>query len=405
MKLNIQKKTNSTKKREFENILKVNRSLYSFEFSKKFKNQNYKYIIPKYLKKEIDNKNFKIEKHWEKIKEINIHSIENIICVICLSKNEEIQLGYILRCNHVFCLSCIINNFIKYKNDCPICHEKIFLLDMKKINIFFRNVDEGDKLDFYLMKKYKDNSKIDFVKRQNFNNFLRKINYVNNTVYQNSIFNDINFFLQYADDNSMDLYLKEFIEFFLLKKLEIFQKEFKNKQYNLIKNLEKTKKHKNPKLEYFYQISSGHNIFIDPIQFKYLFLNKKNDLNKLESEIYDINIKGLMKKSMTFKNNSDLKSLNHVGNLNNFVIVYIDLKKCISEKLFNQYILEIKENENNLIKNEIHNYDNNLTNDYYYDDEYENFEEEILQYVQMEKNVIKRPSKYKFSVSKTKVKN
>ena len=401
------KKNNMIKKTtEFENILQVNKYIQSRHTSKKFNGKNYKFQIPTYLNKKINNQNFNLEKDWEKIKEINISSIENIICVICLNKNEEMKLGHVLRCHHFFCLSCIINNFIKYKKECPICHEKFILMDLKKVNIFLRDIQKNDKLDFYLMKKYKNNSKIGFIKKKTFNNFLKKINFVSKVVYENSVFNDIRIFLEFADKNIFDFYLKEFIEFFFMKKLQIFHKGLKNNQFNLIEPLTQSKTKKIPILEYFYQITSGHNIFLDPLQFKYLLLNKQNDIKKLDSVMENIKILDLEKKSLNFKQNKKLQSLSHVGNLNNFVIIKIDLKNFICENLFNQYILEIEKNELVQIENKDNrNYQLNDLEYYHHgyesDKIFSNFEREILQYDKMEKKVL-RNGKKNFSGSKTK---
>ena len=301
-------------------------------------NNDYKfYFTPNYIQK-IAQKKIDINLDWKYIREIRVRSLEQITCSICLSHNNEILLPRVLKCNHVYCLPCILTHFIDLRMDCPVCGSKICLIELKKIRINSLNIILGDKISFYLMKKNFRRKKISFFQKIIKNNFLNNRDCVSNDKFVNGLMQELETFESDERINDYDDIVKKSTEFYLLKKIETSQ----NKIDDTLLDKRKRKKAKienEDKYIFFYQHILGYKVFLDFLDFKFLVVEYKS-IDKLPTTLENKLITNIEKMNKKKKNLEFNNYFSHIDQNSIFYILHIDMKSLLSPENYKNYLIQ-----------------------------------------------------------------
>lgn len=168
-------------------------------FSKRLKKDHFFYFSEKYYEF-LEQRKLDLNKDWIFIREVSYLSLEAICCPICMCDSDELILPRILKCHHIYCLPCIVTQFVDVKEYCPVCSERISIQDFKSVQIKTFEPRIGDTLDMVLMQKHPNTFKVNFYKEDaKKKNFLKKIKKMNDKKYKKLLMRD----LQIVTENKM----------------------------------------------------------------------------------------------------------------------------------------------------------------------------------------------------------
>lgn len=213
----------------------------------------------------LQSKAVRLDKDWEYIKWIHLRALEPLTCVICLSTNTEMASPVMLRCQHVFCMPCVIRQCMDCPAACSICKKSICWKEMKPVAVEVSELKTNILQDFALMKKNVNTREI-FEEASGA--VVTEIRALEQTVFERQVFKQINDLLCAAEQLEIDQYVAQVCEYIQLKSISNFKntpKEF-DKHTKRCCALEKHSK----KFVHYYQLRGKHNVFMHPIEFENL---------------------------------------------------------------------------------------------------------------------------------------
>lgn len=213
----------------------------------------------------LGEKAVRLDKDWEYIKWIELRTVEPLTCVICLSSSAEMVMPTLLRCQHVFCMPCVVRQCLESPADCSVCKKKMCWKEMRPAAIESVELAANAPAEFVLMKK---NVNTREVFQEGSEARILEVRAIEQSAFERRLFAQLDGLLRAAEQLEVDAYVARVCEFIHLKAIGSFRntpQEF-HKHTKRCCALEKHAK----KFCFYYQLGSRHNVFVHPVEFESL---------------------------------------------------------------------------------------------------------------------------------------
>jgi len=217
---------------------------------------------------------------WEKLIQLIYITTNMINCPICLNDHYDLKLPKITKCGHIFCWPCIVKHLSFQKPKCPLCDEIVLLDDLRTVIIVhFPVIGVGENVKFKFKKRRKTENIVynaeDFTEEEEFMR-IQKIYYEGIKEIKEGEKKALYDYLRDLQ-NENDEETKPFAEKCLimtnqaLEALEEKAFEWAPKPRKASKEASFNATHSHEEdFFFFYQEASGLNIFLHPIDNKFM---------------------------------------------------------------------------------------------------------------------------------------
>jgi len=280
---------------------------------------------------------------WRTIEKVKYIVNNMIACPICLNDHYDVIFPKITRCGHIFCWPCITKYLSYEKTKCPLCEDFLMKEDLRSVQIIHYHLPNPKEKIFLKLKKRRktENTVYDAndlnedeefmrIKRMSWNEILKF-----REEETQELVNHLNR-LEYEEDKD----IKPFVEQCLqiqgsniekIQKLTVQTKHKKSKDNEEFKENEAAFEEE---FLYFYQEMNGLNVFLHPIDNKYIKLQYQDtkDLPPvIEAPV--IEIRSFQQTDLTQRR---YKFLNHLPLSSNINFVELELKDFLTADIYKQ---------------------------------------------------------------------
>jgi len=369
-----QKNKNTKPKAVYRDLLDNEKNLLNFQFSDYHDHEHYSdyrtpkisktlsYMDKRQLKQNYLQGNFRFlvnpdyeenityvdpdqEVKWKTVEKVKYMTNNMVVCSICLNDHYEMIQPKITRCGHIFCWPCVMRYLSYDKTKCPLCDDFLMKEDLRTVQILhFTLPADGEKIHLKLKKRRRTENTVynseSFVEEEDFVR-IKKVSWEDILKQREE---ETRWLLDYLNvleiENDKDL--KPYVEQCLTQQslnIEKIQKAHTQTKQRRGRGSEEEHKshhhehhhedHIEEEFMHFYQEVNGLNVFLHPINNKYLKQQYHDDtsLFPLDIKAPIVEIRGFQQTDQTQRR---YKFLNHLPLCSDISFVEIDMKDLLS---------------------------------------------------------------------------